>query len=135
MYESKTTAQFYALAVGLVLLALGVAGFIVLGFENKVVGPWNSTAYTLGGLLGLATWRRADSARAYAIGVGLFYGLLAGWGFLAFAGVVGYPYLGLLSHTLAGAIFHAVLGVASFIIGFTSPRHGRYPVPDIAALA
>ncbi len=135
MYESRTRAQFYALGMGLVLLAIGVAGFIILAFENKIVGPWNSTAYTLGGLLGLATWRRADSARAYAIGVGLFYGLLASWGFLAFGHVVGYPYLGLLSHTFAGAIFHIALGVVSFTIGFTSPRHGRYPLFETADLA
>lgn len=138
MYESKTLAQWYTLGVGLLMLTLGVLGLAigpVAGldasrddfFSKFLFEPGHDSLYVLAGLLGLATWRRADSARLYAMTLGLVYLALAVWGFVASGVSTLDPGFGLLAHELEANIFHTLFGAASVAIGFTAPRHGSYP--------
>jgi uncharacterized protein DUF4383 len=140
VYESKTVAQIYTLTLGLLLLAIGIAGFVAEAV-NEVGGSsfgdaenvtifrldlWHSGLHTLAGLLALATWRRADSARIYAIAIGCFYLVIAAWGLLGFATDFEQHVFGLMQVRLADDITHAVIGLASVLVGYFSRRHGLY---------
>jgi len=150
MYESKTVAQVYTLALGLVFVAIGIAGFVAQAtiaatgsgsFDDAphvtifTLDPWHSGLYTLAGLLGLATWRRADSARVYTILLGAIYLVVAGCGFVELGFGLGHRIFGLMDVRPADNILHAAISLASMVIGFTSPRHGTYPLPRTAELA
>lgn len=148
MYESRTAAQVFTLALGLALLTIGIAGFVaeaaIAAFASNGFGvrhvtiffldPWHSGLHTLAGLLGLATWRRADSARVYAIAIGALYLLVAVWGFTIWSVGPGNEVFGLMHIRLADNIAHAVIGVAGLVVGLASPWHGAYPVPRTAEL-
>ena len=43
---------------------------------------WHNIVHILSGLLGLALWRRRDSARAQALGFGALYLAVTIWGFV-----------------------------------------------------
>jgi hypothetical protein len=87
-------AQLLALAIGVVYTLVGLAGFLVTGFENFAaetdktlvgfeINPLHNLVHLAIGLAGLALWRRLDTARTYgwllAAGYGLafIYGLFA----------------------------------------------------------
>ena len=69
MSRQRTPAQLYALLVGVVVLVVGVLGFIAdatFGAGSDVDGSdfiifevngWHNIVYILSGLLGLALWR------------------------------------------------------------------------------
>lgn len=140
MYESRTVAQYYTLALGLLLLAIGVAGFVAEAVnaigkptfdaaENVTIfrlDLWHSSLHTLAGLLALATWRRADSARMYAITIGVIYLATAAWGFFGPDAGLERDVFGLMQVRLADDIVHAVIGAASVLVGYFSRRHGLY---------
>ena len=87
-------AQLLALAIGVVYTLVGLAGFLVTGFENFAaetdktlvgfeINQLHNLVHLAIGLAGLALWRRLDTARTYgwllAAGYGLafIYGLFA----------------------------------------------------------
>jgi hypothetical protein len=150
MYESKTAAQIYTLAVGLLFLTIGMTGFIAetaivatgsggFGEDRHVaiftLDPWHSGLYVLAALLGLAAWRRADSARMFAFVAGGIFLVVGCWGFVGFGFDLGHHIFGLMDVGLPDDILHVVIGVASFAIGFASPQHGEYPPPRTAEFA
>jgi hypothetical protein len=150
MYESRTAAQIYALVVGLVFLAIGVTGFVTEAVivttgsgsfdEDRHVAiftldPWHSGLYVFAALLGLAAWRRADSARTFAFVVGAIFLVVGCWGLVEFGFDLGHHIFGLMDVGLADDIAHTVIGVASIAIGFASPQHGEYPPPQTAEFA
>jgi ABC-type transport system involved in multi-copper enzyme maturation permease subunit len=91
---TRHPSQLLALAIGVVYTLVGLAGFLVTGFENFAsetdktlvgfeINPLHNLVHLAIGLAGLALWRRLDTARTYgwllAAGYGLafIYGLFA----------------------------------------------------------
>jgi uncharacterized membrane protein YuzA (DUF378 family) len=91
---TRHPSQLLALAIGVVYTLVGLAGFLVTGFENFAaetdktlvgfeINPLHNLVHLVIGLAGLALWRRLDTARTYgwllAAGYGLafIYGLFA----------------------------------------------------------
>jgi len=91
---TRHPSQLLALAIGVVYTLVGLAGFLVTGFENFAaetdktlvgfeINPLHNLVHLVIGLAGLALWRRLDTARTYgwllAVGYGLafLYGLFA----------------------------------------------------------
>ena len=72
----KHPAQYVALAIGAVYTLVGIAGFLVTGFDGFAspdgelllgfeVNPLHNIVHLAIGLLGLAMWKRLSQARAY----------------------------------------------------------------------
>jgi hypothetical protein len=136
--RARTPAQWYCLIVGLVLLAVGVLGFIsdsnfdtgnavqgdsFLGFE---VNGIHNLVHVASGLVLLAAFPKRASARAVALAFGLVYGLVAIIGLID-----GDDVLGLLPVNAADNALHvalAALGIATGLIsrgddrGTTAPQ-------------
>ena len=126
----RTPAQLYALIVGAVLVGAGILGFFynssfatgsqvprdaVLGLLD--VNAWHNIVHIATGALGLATFARAASARAYALGLGAVYLLVAILGFIAGDGEV---LLNLIPINTADNVLHLLLAVAGLGAGAAS---------------
>jgi ABC-type transport system involved in multi-copper enzyme maturation permease subunit len=91
---TRHPSQLLALAIGVIYTVVGLAGFLVTGFENFAaetdktllgfeINPLHNLVHLAIGLAGLALWRRLDTAKTYgwllAAGYGLafLYGLFA----------------------------------------------------------
>jgi uncharacterized membrane protein YuzA (DUF378 family) len=91
---TRHPSQLLALVIGAVYTLVGIAGFLVTGFESFAaetdktllgfeINPLHNIVHLVIGLAGLALWRRLDTARTYgwllAAGYGLafIYGLFA----------------------------------------------------------
>lgn len=137
MTDSKTPAQIYALAFGIVLLAVGILGFFadasfgagsnvsggtLVGFE---VNGWHNLVHIASGLLGLLMWSRPETARLYALGFGSVYLVVTIWGFIS-----GDHVLWLIPVNTADNFLHLAIAAAGLLAGFASPsgaanRSGR----------
>lgn len=139
MIGRKTVAQWYALLVGILLLAMGIAGVLVAAgwalFGSGSFGHahvlaifslegWGAILDLLLGLLGLATWRRAGSARLYALAVGLAFLAIGAWGIASDAWA-----LWVLDTTLADDVLHLFVGALGVISLVASPWHVRTSTP------
>jgi hypothetical protein len=74
---TRGTHQWLALIIGAVFLLVGLAGFLVTGFDGFAehdagetllgfaVNPLHNIVHILIGVLGLTMWRRSDSARTF----------------------------------------------------------------------
>jgi hypothetical protein len=125
--RERTPAQMYALLFGVVLLVVGLLGFIAdssfgtgSGVEGNdfivfEVNGWHNIVHILSGLLGLAVWRRRDWARAYALGFGAVYLVVTIWGF-----ITGDQVLWLIPVDTADNILHLLIAAAGLAAGFTS---------------
>ncbi len=127
--HNRTPAQLYAMLVGAVLVAAGLLGFLysagfavggdvprdaVLGILD--VNGWHNIVHLATGALGLATFVRPDSARAYALGLGAVYLLVAIWGFVLGNGVI----LNLVPVNMPDNFLHLLIALAGFAAGFAS---------------
>ena len=132
--RGMTPAQTYALVFGATLLLVGLIGFAVnSNFEtgNGVQGDdlilfevngIHNLVHIASGLLGLALFRRADSARLYALGFGAVYLLVTLIGFAD-----GEDVLGLIPVNGADNVLHlliAGLGIAAGVVSRTDTRRG-----------
>lgn len=127
MTRDRTPAQLYSLLFGIVLLAVGVLGFIAdssFGTGSDVDGSdfiifevngWHNIVHILSGLLGLALARRRDTARAYALGFGAVYLVVTIWGF-----ITGDQVLWLIPVDAADNVLHLLIAVAGLAAGLAS---------------
>ena len=130
MTHDRTPAQLYALLVGATLVAAGIIGFFystsfatgddvprdaVLGILD--VNAWHNLVHIATGALGLATFARAASARAYALGLGAVYLIVTIWGFvLGDGGVI----LGLVPVNTEDNVLHLLIALAGLAAGAAS---------------
>jgi hypothetical protein len=138
---ARTPAQIYALAFGITLLVIGIAGFFadasfgtgdglsgdeLVAFE---VNGWHNLVHVASGLLGLALWRRPDTARSYALGFGAVYAVVTLWGFLD-----GDTVLWLLPVNTADNLLHLAIAAAGIIAGLASSPEPRRQTPRASAV-
>lgn len=132
MNSTYTPAQVYSLAFGATLLLAGIVGFFVeSSFEtgNALQGDelivfevngWHNVVHIASGLLGLALWRRRDTARAFALGFGTVYALVTLWGFAD-----GNDILGLIPVNTADNLLHLGIAAAGIFTGLESTEGSR----------
>lgn len=136
MTGRRTWAQHYALAFGTVLVVfmsvvalLAAVSLVARVFgAHKPLADLDDTAfaishwhhallYAIAGVLGLATWRRADSARVFALAAGIAFVAVAVLGLILHGAVW------VTSASLVYDIVNATIGVAGIVAGTISPRH------------
>jgi ABC-type transport system involved in multi-copper enzyme maturation permease subunit len=133
---TKHPSQLLALAIGAVYTLVGIAGFLVTGFENFAsetnetllgfeVNPLHNLVHLAIGLAGLALWRRLDTARTYGWLLAAGYGLAFLYGLFA----AGNSDINFLSLNGADNGLHLVSAVAGVVIALwpadrTVPRQG-----------
>jgi hypothetical protein len=127
MTRDRTPAQLYSLLFGIVLLAVGILGFVAdssFGTGSDVEGSdfiifevngWHNIVHILSGLLGLALARRRDTARAYALGFGAVYLVVTIWGF-----ITGDQVLWLIPVDAADNVLHLLIAAAGLAAGLAS---------------
>ena len=127
MTRERTPAQLYSLLFGIVLLVVGILGFIAdssFGTGSDVEGSdfivfevngWHNIVHILSGILGLAVWRRRDAARAYALGFGAVYLVVTIWGF-----ITGDQVLWLIPVDTADNVLHLLISAAGLAAGLSS---------------
>ena len=125
--EASSPAKLYATLVGAVLTIAGIIGFFYSGsfgspgevdkvFGILAVNGWHNVVHLVTGLLGLAA--AAYAARAYALGVGLVYVVVAIWGFIIGSGD---SILGIVPVNTADDILHLIVGLTGLAAGAASP--------------
>lgn len=128
--EGKTLAQIYALALGAVLVLVGILGFLVepsFGIGDDAtrgtliafdINGWHNVVHLLSGVVGLAMARTAGGARLFAIGYGVVYLLVTALGFVVGDG--GYL-LSIIPINTADNLLHLAIAVSGIAIGLASP--------------
>ena len=120
-------ARLYALLVGGTLTVAGIIGFFYdssfdtgSGLESEAVfgildvNGWHNVVHLATGLLGLAA--AGYAARAYALGLGLVYVVVAIWGFAETSNGFG-VILDFLPVNTEDNILHLVLGLTGLAAG------------------
>jgi hypothetical protein len=140
----RSPAQVYALVIGLTLVAAGILGFFynasfgtgdgtsrdaVLGILD--VNGWHNVVHLASGALGLALASSYSGARAYALGLGAAYALVAVMGFIAGDGG---EILNIIPVNTEDNIFHVLLSVAGLGAGLATPASAA-PTTTRAAAA
>lgn len=127
--SDRTPAQLYALVFGVVLLAVGVLGFIADASFGDIgtdvegsnfiifeVNGWHNIVHIASGAVGLAVAASPAGSRLFALGFGGVYLVVTIWGF-----VTGDSVLWLLPVNLADNILHLAIAIAGLAAGFVSP--------------
>ena len=127
MIDRYTPAQIYALVFGVTLLLVGILGFIAnasFGAGSDVSGSdfiifevngWHNLVHIASGLVGLALWRSATTARTFALAFGAVYAVVTLWGF-----VDGNDVLGLIPVDAADNVLHLAIAAAGILTGLAS---------------
>lgn len=117
----RTLAQLFCLIAGAGLLIEGIYGFAAVGASMSTPGQgWHNVVHLVSGTGLLALSRRPGSARAGAIGFGIFYVSIA------LAGLAdGDDVAGLIPAGPVDVGLHALLGVVSLAAGATGTGAGR----------
>jgi hypothetical protein len=135
--EGKTLAQVYALTLGVVLVAVGVLGFIVepsfaigdsaqrgtlIAFD---INGWHNVVHVLSGVVGIALAGTAAKARLFCIGYGVVYTLVAVLGFVVGDGGL---LLSIIPINTADNLLHLAIALTGIGIGLTSRTVAGRPV-------
>ena len=127
--NEKTPAQIYSLVFGATLLLVGIIGFFVdAGFDagSNVQGDelilfevngWHNLVHIASGALGLALAGSRPGARAFALGFGAVYLLVAIWGLIVGDQVL----FGLIPVNGADNVLHLLIAGAGIAAGLASP--------------
>jgi hypothetical protein len=128
--KPRTPAQSFSLIAGVFLVALGVLSLIfssapfatVEGTRTGDFLIWDTTGWTAVmwialGALGILAMARVETARAYGIGAGLFFALIAIWGFISATDV-----FTLFVANTVNNITHAVLAVLGLALAAPAGR-------------
>ena len=129
--EDRSPAQVYALVIGLALVAAGILGFLysasfsagdgterdaVLGILD--VNGWHNVVHIATGALGLLVASSYDASRAYALGFGAVYLLVALLGFLAGDGE---EIFDLIPVNPEDNVLHLLIAIAGLLAFATTP--------------
>jgi hypothetical protein len=126
--EAASPARLYATLVGAVLVIAGILGFFYSGDFGSpgevddvlgllAVNGWHNLVHIATGLLGIVA--AGYAARAYALGLGGVYLLIAMVGFAVGSGG---EILGILPVNAEDNTLHLVLGVTGVAAGLATPR-------------
>jgi hypothetical protein len=128
--EDKTLAQIYAMALGGVLVLVGIVGFFVepsFGVGDSAqrgtlilfdINGWHNVVHLLSGIVGLAMAGSAAKARLFSIGYGVVYVLVTILGFIVGDGGL---LLSIIPINTADNLLHLVIAVTGIAIGLASP--------------
>ena len=131
---TSSPARLYCTLVGAVLIIAGIIGFFYSsGFDTGTTGVakdtdevfgilgvngWHNVVHILLGVLALAAAQSPYGARAYCLGIGLVYIVLALWGFIDDDGIL----VGLIPVNDEDNVLHLILGLTGVAAGAASPR-------------
>lgn len=123
MVEGRSPSEMFALAVGVFLTVIGVAGFFVnsdfstgssITASTLVVfdvNGWLNLFHLLTGLAGIyAAMQMATMCKKYALVVGVVYMVLAVWG------LVSTTIIGMLPVNSADTVLHAGIGALALMV-------------------
>jgi Domain of unknown function (DUF4383) len=129
--EGRSPAQIFALVIGLTLVVAGIVGFFynasfgagdgterdaVLGILD--VNGWHNVVHIVTGVLGLAVAGSYGGSRAYALGLGAIYLVVALLGFLAGNGD---EIFNLIPVNTEDNVLHLLIGIAGVGAGLATP--------------
>jgi uncharacterized membrane protein len=134
MMEGSSPARLYALSVGVVFTIAGVIGFFYNAsfdvgdslqsdavFGILEVNAWHNIIHILTGVLGLLA--AGYAARAYALGLGLVYVVVAFLGFIDLGtGDLNDTILQFIPVNTEDNILHLAIGVLGLAAGAATPR-------------
>ena len=137
--STSSPARLYCTLVGAVLVIAGIIGFFYsASFDTGAtdvatntddvfgvlgVNGWHNLVHIALGLLALAVAGSPYGARAYCLGIGLVYVVLAIWGFIDGDGVL----LGLIPVNDEDNVLHLILGLVGLAAGAATPTRAREP--------
>jgi hypothetical protein len=131
---SKSPAQLYALGLGVLLVAVGIAGFFweasfavgtSAGVEQSfvlgllAVNGWHNLLHLVTGAIGLAVAGNRAAARLYALTLGVAYALLALLGFVVESNDV---LLGLFAINAGDNVLHMLVAAGGMAAGLATPE-------------
>jgi len=132
-------ARLYALVIGVVLVAAGIIGFFyesaftddksvrdaVFGILD--VNGWHNVVHIASGALGLVAFAAgAYASRAYALGLGAVYIVVAIWGFAVGDGD---SILSIVPVNTEDNVLHALIGIAGLAAGAAATPAPARPRP------
>jgi len=137
--STSTPARLYCTLVGAALVIVGIIGFFYSsGFDTGVAGVagdtdeifgilgvngWHNLVHIALGLLALGVAGSPSGARAYCLGIGLLYVVLALWGFIDSDDIL----IGLLPVNDGDNFLHLILGLVGLAAGAATPTAGARP--------
>jgi hypothetical protein len=93
------------------------------------VNGWHNVVHLLSGLAGLALFRSYSGSRAYAIGLGAVYTVVAIWGFVIGGGE---SILGFLPVNSEDNVLHLLIALAGVFAGLGTPATPRPSARGVA---
>jgi hypothetical protein len=143
--STSSPARLYCTLVGAVLVIAGIIGFFYsASFDTGAtdvatntddvfgilgVNGWHNLVHIALGLLALAVAGSPYGARAYCLGIGLVYIVLAIWGFIDGDGVL----LGLIPVNDEDNVLHLILGLVGLAAGAATPTVAKGRSEPVAA--
>ena len=137
--QAASPARLYAVIVGTVLTVAGIIGFFYsssFGSPGEVddvfgilsVNGWHNVVHLATGLLGLMA--AGYAARAYALGLGFVYLVVAIWGFIIGSGD---SILTIVPVNTEDNVLHLILGLVGLAAGAATPAATARTAPPAAA--
>jgi hypothetical protein len=131
--DERPPAEIYTLVIGLTLVVAGIVGFFYYagfptgdGAERDAalglfdVNGWSNLLHILTGSTGLFVVGSYAGSRAYALGLGVLYLVVAALGFVAGNGG---EILDLVPVNTEDNVLHLLIGIAGVGAGLATPRH------------